>query len=220
MLTDQSSPASHTFAGSELRRNMQQLRIAGYSTQEEPEQQVSALDIPSHLKVGTSVFLIGSPANHDPDNNPVEGERKGSSAIFKQNIFFSMCWNTPGSSAVIMTFSQQACGKLEWWSVMQQYPTRIFMLAPAWFESYRPRIGLADDMSELSWPDTIDTVVAIFAPASFMQALRWKGDQLNMAETIAAWLNNHNTGRLVSFGAYTAELELDIASAASRYSKD
>ena len=104
---------------------------------------------------------------------------------------------------------------------MQQYLTRIFMLAPARFERYMPRLGLADNMSQLSfWTETVDTVVAIFAPASFMQALRWKGDQLNMAETIAAWLNNHNTGRLVSFGAYTAELELDIASAASRHSKD
>ena len=131
-----------------------------------------------------------------------------------------MCWYTPAYSAVIRTFSQHACGKPKWCSVMQQYPTRIFMLAPAWFESYRPRRGLADDMSELSWPDTIDTVVAIFAPASFMHARRWKGDQLKRADTIDAGLNNHNTGRLVSFGAYTAELELDIASAASRHSKD
>ena len=199
---------------------MRTLRLAGYSTQALPDQQVSAFDIPGHLKVGTGVVLIGSPHNHDPDDRPTEGDQKGSGWRFKQNIFFSMCWNTPTDSAAIMTFSQSKCGKLEWWSVLQSYPTRIFMLVPAWFESYRPCVGLADDMSQLCWSDTIDTVVAIFAPASFMQALRWKGDQLNLADTIAAWLNNHHKRRLVSFGAYTAELELDIASAAPHYSKD
>ena len=169
------------------------------------------MEIPSDLAVGTSVFLIGSPHNHDPDDRPVEGDHKGSSRRFKLNIFHSMCWYTPTDSAVIMTFSHHACGQLEWWSVLQPYPTRIFMLAAARFERYRPRQGLASNMGTLSYPENIDTAVAIFVPADFMRELRWQGQFLNVAETIVAWMNGPTRGGLVSFGAYTAELELDIA---------
>ena len=102
---------------------------------------------------------------------------------------------------------------LEWWSIMQDYPTRITMIAPAWFSSYRPRLGLAADMSELGSPRNPDTVVAIYAPVAFFQQLQWHGEeprQLDVAATVAQWLRTRN-GPLVSFGAYTAELELDIA---------
>ena len=90
------------------------------------------------------------------------------------------------------------------------------MLAPAQFERYMPRLGLADNTGQLSWTETPDTVVAIFAPASFMQELRWEGNFLNVARTIVAWLNDQPSGTLVTFGAYTAELELDIAIEATR----
>ena len=70
-------------------------------------------------------------------------------------------------------------------------------------------------MSELGPPGEPDTVVAIYAPVAFFQQLQWHGNeqrQLDVAATVAQWLRTRN-GQLVTFGAYTAELELDIARA-------
>ena len=209
-LTDKVSPSPNTDAGRMLVANMDKLRHLGYTDQSAPQQNVSALNIPQNLLNDTTVFLVGSPANHDPYNQRLPGESDANHIKFKQEVFYSMCWATPKHSAVVMTFSQSACKKLEWWSVLQSYPTRTFMLAPAWFRTYRPRLGLADDMSELRKSDEVDTTVAIFAPTSFMSKLVWHGEQLDMAVTIREWLCN--AGRLVTFGAYTAELEVDIAS--------
>ena len=216
ILTDWISPAEDTAAGKCLLKNLAALRELKCTTQMFPDQKVDAKDIPVHLNDDkVAAFLVGSPHNHDPEDRPMEGESKGTSARFKQNVFHSMCWNTPNNSAVIMTFSQGACGKLECWSIMQDYPTRITVIAPAWFSSYRPRLGLAADMSELGSPRNPDTVVAIYAPVAFFQQLQWHGEephQLDVAATVAQWLRTRN-GQLVTFGAYTAELELDIARA-------
>ena len=133
-----------------------------------------------------------------------------------------MCWNTPPNTAVAMTFSQGACTwddkGLEWWTVLQPYPARTFMLAPAWFRSYRPSKGLGKNNTELLCEtENADTMVAIFAPAAFLAKLRWRGDHLDMATTVLRWLEElegHGTGKLVTFAAFTAELELDIAQTA------
>ena len=154
------------------------------------------------------VFLVGSPANHDTKNRRF-GESAADNVTFKQQVFYSMCWETPQTSAVVMTFSQSACGLIEWWSDWEVFPSRTFLLAPAWFRKYRPRRGLADDLGPLA--DKPDTVVAIFAPASFMKAIRWRGEQLDATATIIAWLRVSDSKRLVTFGAYTGELESDIA---------
>ena len=103
---------------------------------------------------------------------------------------------------------------LEWWSVLQPYPARTFMVAPAWFRSYRPSHGLAENNRGLAEdPGNPDTMVAIFAPASFMTKLQWRGEELDMAATVLNWLSQ--SGKLVTFGAFTAELELDIAQRAN-----
>lgn len=74
-----------------------------------------------------------------------------------------MCWHKPPHSAVNMTYySKISCGDMEWCSVLQQYPTRVFMVALAWFAAYHPRLGLVDDLGTLA--DDGDMVLAIFAP--------------------------------------------------------
>ena len=125
-----------------------------------------------------------------------------------------------------MTFSQGACTykqagadkSLEWWTVLQPYPARTFMLAPAWFRSYRPSKGLGKNNTELLCEtENADTMVAIFAPAAFVAKLQCRGDHLDMATTVLRWLEElegHGTGKLVTFAAFTAELELDIAQTA------
>ena len=85
---------------------------------------------------------------------------------------------------------------------------------PAWFRSYRPSQGLADNNEGLAVdPESPDTMVAIFAPAAFMTKLQWRGEELDMAATVLNWLSQ--SGKLVTFGAFTAELELDITRGAN-----
>ena len=168
------------------------------------------------------VYLVGSPANHDPYRQRLAGQH-GGNISFKQDVFFSMCWNTPQDTAVAMTYSQSACTfkqlgvdkGLEWWSVLQPYPARTFMVAPAWFRSYRPSKGLAESNEELALnPESPDTMVAIFATAAMMAKLQWRREKLDMAATVLNWLDQSG-GKLVTFGAFNAELELDIARTAS-----
>ena len=200
-----------------MRANMEELRRLKCTAQPLPHQNVSALDIPEELKNEGKVFLVGSPANHDPNRQKLAGQH-GGNISFKQDVFFSMCWNTPQDTAVAMTYSQSACTfkkmgvdkGLEWWSVLQLYPARTFMVAPAWFRSYRPSQGLAESNEELALnPENPDTMVAIFATAAMMAKLQWRREKLDMAATVLNWLDQ--SGTLVTFSAFTAELELDIA---------
>ena len=222
ILTNMASPNAETPGGQTMQANMEKLRNLNCTTQEEPMQNVSALKIPEGLLTEGTVFLVGSPANHGPDGNPLAGQH-GDFIRFKEQVFYSMCWHTPPHTAVAMTFSQGACTynqegtwkSLEWWTVLQDYPGRTFMLAPAWFRSYRPSKGLGENNTELLCDtEKADTMVAIFAPAAFLAKLQWRGDHLDMATTVLRWLEGHGNGKLVTFGAFTAELELDIAQAA------
>ena len=220
ILTDMTSPSPSTASGQVLRTNMDALRKLKYTDQQEPRQNVSALDIPEELKNEGTVFLVGSPANHDPDRNRHAGQF-GGNITFKQDVFFSMCWNTPPRTAVVMTFSQSACTfkkdgadkGLEWWTVLQPDPLRTFMLSPAWFQSYQPSQGYSENNDVLAADrENPDTMVAIFAPAAFARQVQWRDERLDVAATVLAWLSH--SGKLVSFGAFTAELELDIATRA------
>ena len=227
IVTDMTSPSAETSAGKSLRANMEALRNLNCTCQESQElplQNVSAMDISDKLRNEGTVFLAGSPANHDPSGERLPGQN-GGNISFKQDVFFSMCWNTPQHTAVAMTFSQSACTflhlsgverSLEWWTVLQPYPPRTFMVALAWFRSYRPSRGLAENNEGLAEdPENADTMVAIFAPAAFIQNLHWRGLQLDMAATVLNWLSQSDQpGKLVTFCAFTAELELDIAQTA------
>ena len=221
IVTDMISPSAETPAGTTMRANMEELRRLKCTAQLLPHQNVSALSIPEQLKMEGKVFLVGSPANHDPYGQRLAGQH-GGNISFKQDVFFSMCWNTPQDTAVAMTYSRSACTfkqmgadkGLEWWSVLQRYPARTFMVAPAWFRSYRPSQGLAESNEELALnPESPDTMVAIFATAAMMAKLQWRREALDMAATVLNWLDQ--SGTLVTFGAFTAELELDIARTAN-----
>jgi hypothetical protein len=128
VMTDMVSPAPQTLAGRELETNMQVL-LRMRCTQTWPLQGVSAFQVPTDLKTGTTVFLAGSPANHDPENKRMEGESYANKVEFKQEIFYSLCWNTPADSAVALTYSASACEGIEWWSVNEAYPPRVMLVA-------------------------------------------------------------------------------------------
>ena len=100
------------------------------------------------------------------------------------------------------------------WTVPQPYPLRALMVAPAWLRWYRPSQGFAENNAELAAdPEKPDTMVAIFAPPSFMAKLEWRPEALNkldLAATVLNWLR-HSGKQLVTFGAFTGELEVDIA---------
>ena len=176
-----------------------------------PRQDVSAFAIPEDLLVNTAVFLAGSPANHDPDSNRIEGQPMTNNVDFKSQVFYSMCWSTPSDSVVAMTWSLSACRPhLEWWTDRSD---RVLMVAPAFFRSYQPRMGIAGSDATLS--DESDTMISLYVPPKMMPCLRWvKDGKIDAAATIAQFMHSPD-GRLVTFGAYTAELELDVVSAAA-----
>ena len=105
-----------------------------------------------------------------------------------------------------MTYSNGACGKLEYWTLPDTYPPRTLVVAPAWFAHYRPRRGLADTLDALA--DVPDTMLAMYLPAPFVASLRWKEGKVDGSATISGWLSGR--GRLVSFAWYMGELEADI----------
>ena len=99
---------------------------------------------------------------------------------------------------------------MEWWTRPDE--PRMLMVLPAWFATYRPRLGLADTLATLA--DESDTMMALCLPADMAQVLIWKNGKLDGAASIRRWMGT--SGRLVTFGAYTAELELDIVSGAGK----
>ena len=136
---------------------------------------------------------------------------------FKEEVFYSLCYATPRDSAVVMTYSNGACGRLEFWTLPDTYPPRTLVVAPAWFAHYRPRRGLANTLDALA--DVSDTMVAMYLPAPFAASLRYKEDKLDCSATISAWLSGDER-RIVSFSCYTGELEADICQAAQAAGSD
>ena len=163
------------------------------------------------------MFLIGSPAGHGRFNVRLDQDTAGDNVRFKEETFYSLCHATPPESAVAMTYSNGACGKLEYWTLPDTYPPRTLVVAPAWFAHYRPRRGLANTLDALA--DVPDTMVAMYLPAPFAASLRYKADKLDCSATISAWLSDDKR-RIVSFACYTGELEADICQAAQAAGSD
>ena len=92
------------------------------------------------------MFLIGSPAGHGPFNVRLDQDTASDDVRFKEETFYSLCHATPPESAVAMTYSNGAFGQPEYWTLPDTYPPRTLVVAPAWFEHYRPRRGLADTL--------------------------------------------------------------------------
>lgn len=83
---------------------------------------------------------------------------------------------------------------------------------PVWFQHYQPRLGLADSLEALADDAAGDTMLALFAPPALLSMLRLLPDgRLDAARTLATWARGR--GPIVTFGAYTAELEVDVAAA-------
>ena len=148
VLTDMVSPPPSSIAGAELATNLMKIKQSGV-TVHGPRQGVSAFRVPGDLLAGTCVFLIGSPAGHDPFNVPLDQDTASGNVRFKEEVFYSLCYATPPDSAVVMTYSNGACGRLEFWTLPDTYPPRTLVVAPAWFAHYRPRRGLADALHVL-----------------------------------------------------------------------
>jgi hypothetical protein len=211
VLTDMESPQPGNIAGDELERNLRTMQQEAGSTVARPLRGISALNVPAGLMEGVGVFLAGSPANHDLEGDRTSEIPSAGNVTFKQFVFYSLCWNTPKDSVVLMTFSASACGRLEWWTDSEF--RRALLVAPAYFENYRPRLGLRCSLEELS-DEAEDTRVAAFVPVHMLASARWRGGTLDVAESIAVWLGEDR--RLLTFGTYTAELEVDIMRACCR----
>jgi hypothetical protein len=211
-ITDMLSPAPDTMGGRELASNLNKLADLGCSGAP-PLQHVSLFRIPAeHLNTHT-IFLAGSPANHDPMGDRFPYEPNLDSVAYKECGFYSMCHSTPPDTAVVMTYSPSAGGRhMEFWTLPEQVPERALLVLPAWFHNYRPRMGCRTTLRSIT--DDQDTFVAIYAPPVFVQDLIFSvthPGKLSVATTIARWLGPNL--KLISFGAYTAELEVDIAQA-------
>jgi hypothetical protein len=209
--TDMKSPAgTATVAGLELACNMKILREKG--CQSELLQGVSALDIPKDLQT-SSIFIAGSPAKHDLYSMPLQGPGSTDVRKFKEQVFYSMCHHTPAKSVVVMTYSAWACGQLEFW-VQPEHKGRALFVFPAFFKTYRPRSGYAHNLQELGQgvgevAKVPDTMVAIFAPATFAEHCTFNAGKLDVAKTLRSWW--HLAGdKVVTFGAFTCELEVDL----------
>ena len=208
VVTDMISPARETAAGKLLERNMDVIRNAGCLCTM-PRQNISAFDIPDDLKERVTVFVCGSPAY----NNRLPDKTSASNITFKQEIFYSLQRETAEHTAVCMTYSAAACPGLEWKSIPKAQ--RVLMVTPAYFESYRPRRGLAESNDELGHDngEEPDTMVALYLPLGMANALCWAEDgKLDVARSIVTWLGTD--GHLLTFGAHAADLEVDIIAAA------
>ena len=92
-LTEMVSHQTCSSAARLLETNMALLRQAGSCSQSLPMQGVSALSIPPVLLSTTQVFIVGSPASHNPLNKRRSGMPQTSSVQFMQDVFHSMCWS-------------------------------------------------------------------------------------------------------------------------------
>ena len=173
-LTDVVCPPPGFTAGAVLATNLENIKNSGV-TVHGPREAVSAFDVPDDLLADTCVFLIGSPAGHDPFNERLDQTPASDNVRFKEEIFYSLCHATPPESAVAMTYSN---------GCPATYPPRTLVVAPAWFAHYRPRRGLADTLDALA--DVPDTMLAMYLPAPFAASLRWKEGKVDGSATISS----------------------------------
>ena len=130
------------------------------------------------------MFLIGSPAGHGPFNVRLDQDTASDDVRFKEETFYSLCHATPPESAVAITYSNGASGKLGYWSLPDTDPPRTVVVALALFAHYRPRRGLVDTLDALA--DVPDTMLEMYQPAPFAASLRWKEGEVDGSATISS----------------------------------
>lgn len=217
VITDFASPRKDTIAGHELVGNMRNFARYG-SPQSWPIQEVDIYNIPKLYLDAAEVLIAGSPAGHTPDG----GRTVATHVRFKQNAFYSMQWQTPACVAVLMTFSLSACPELDWRTDNRDKTGRVLIVSPAMFRTYKPRKGLATELTRLS--DTEDTMVAMYLPGPLIPLIKWTdvtGDvgikaKVDVAASIANWRKHHPHAirdTILTLSAYTGELETDLLAA-------
>ena len=135
------------------------------------------------LKRALTLWHVGaSPAGHRPE----EGQCSTGCSSFKEDVFYSMCWQTRAfpDLVVVMTFSHSDCERLEWWTDKSEASGRILMVSPAWFREYRPRRWRPSNALTLQ-ADANDTMVAVFIPATRIAGICWTGGKMDLAASIA-----------------------------------
>ena len=204
--TDWKSPDAGP-ALAEMQQNIADLNNLGYR-QALPHQNVDGMNISTDLLTAASVIIAGSPSPHDVDDNYHDecGTRR-----FKQNMFYSLQSYSKPHQALFLTYAPRALPepyRMELW--IDAGNVRVTLASPAFFRKYRPRRGLNEDVRVLS----NDVAVLCYLPQCHVPLLVWQGEKLDVSRSIARILQN-TEGNLLTLGAFTLELELDIVEASS-----
>ena len=178
VLTDYESPGPDTTAGAALAQNLDfmesQIGLRPSIIQNIDGLKSSSRPLSDYIK-NSSLVIAGSPAPHDQLGNKIgvgEDGHKSSNNTFKQDLFYSLCWHSPESTCIAMTWSANACERLEFWSDPNACLGRALVIAPAEFRTYRPRRGTATVVESLSGESSNDTMLAIFARPRLMSLLQ------------------------------------------------
>ena len=164
------------------------------------------MDIPRSLREHASVIIAGSPSGHTSDGTFYF---EGSTRTFKENMFYSLTYQTKDHQTAIMTYAPDALSRpsrLALWADANH--SRVTLSTPAFFRRYRPRRGLSTDMEGLGEK----CAVVMHLPQTHMGLLVWRQDSLDVSRSIVNILRA-TKGTLLTLAAYTMELELDIVEA-------
>ena len=217
--TDFRSPELDTHKGRTLSLNAENLQKKNCTFNAAPLQMIHILNPPKQLiaDLSNAVHVLASPAPNMPDGQ--RSTTQFTAFTMKRDGFYHWMWHSPPTSAIVMTYSARAC-------TVEKEPRMDFWVSPIkekgadirnlWvgfvhFEKYRPSAGLHEDYN-LS-DESTDTMAAIYAPPSHIKKLVFTSEGLvDVRLTIQAWLETCSAFPVVTYCAWTGELEGDIAS--------
>ena len=216
--TDFRSPVLDSDEGHILCQNAAKLQMKKCIFNEMPLQMIDILDPPKQLSddLSKAVHILASPAPNMPDGQRYTAPFNA--LTMKRDIFYRWMWHSPETSAIVMTYSARAC-KVEgqprmdfWVSPIKKMGADIRNLWVGFvdFEKYRPSAGQYEDY-KLS-DEAPDTMAAIYAPPSHIKELVFTEGLLDLRQTIQAWLKTDSAFPVVTYCAWTGELEGDLAS--------
>ena len=181
--------------------------------QRPPEQLIDTLS--------QAVHVLASPAPNMPDGQ--RSTAQFDAFTMKRDGFYSWMWHTPSTSAIVMTYSARACTvdgepRMDFWmSPIKEMgaDNRNLWVGFVHFETYRPSAGCYDDYYLAE--EAPDTMAAIYAPPSHIKKLVYAQSPgheglLDLSLTIQAWRETCIAFPVVTYCAWTGELEGDIAS--------
>ena len=222
--TDFISPDPDTDTGHTLSRNAATLKANNCTFNEMPLQMIDIMNPPAQLmdNLSNAVHILASPAPNMPDGRRSTGHF--TAFTLKRDGFYHWMWHTPSTSAIVMTYSASACKvgdepRMDFWmSPIKEMGTdnRNLWVGFVHFETYRPSAGLHDDFY-LS-QEAPDTMAAIYAPPSHIKKFVYAESPgheglLDLSLTIQAWRDTCSAFPVVTYSAWTGELEVNLASA-------